>query len=334
VSNRSQEIGAEFTKLVEGSFDAVCIAGFDGYLKRVNPSFGEMLGYTQEELLSRPFMDNVHPDDREMVEAGMATLARGDDILGLEVCHLCADGSPCWIEWNTHAAPADGVVYAIGRDVTDRNRTNDALSALADEQAALRRVATLVAQGAPPHDVFGAAAEDVARVFSLSPETSDVASVVRFDPGPEFVLVGTSKSIEGIPLESRWRPKDLYASTRVSRTGRSARVDAQELDPVDDADAEALRRQRLLSQVGSPIVVDGRLWGAMTINAYEELPANTEERLEKFTELAATAIANAESGEARAVLTEEQAALRRVATLVAREPSQADLFAAIAREAR
>ena len=210
--------------------------------------------------------------------------------------------------------------------------SREALAELADEQAALRRVATLVAQGAPPRDVFGAAAEEVARVFSLSPETSDVATVVRFDPGPEFVLVGMSKTIDGLPLESAWQPKDLYASTRVSRTGRSARVDAQELDPVDDADAEALRRQRLLSQVGSPIVVDGRLWGAMTINAYEELPADTEERLEKFTELAATAIANSDSRDAIARLANEQASLRRVATLVARDAPSAEVFDAVATE--
>ena len=210
--------------------------------------------------------------------------------------------------------------------------SREALAELADEQAALRRVATLVAQGAPPYDVFGAAAEEVARVFTLSPETSDVASVVRFDPGPEFVLVGSSKSIEGIPLESPWQPKDLYASTRVFRTGRSARVDPQELDPADNADAEALRRQRLLSQVGSPIVVDGRLWGAMTINAYEELPADTEERLEKFTELAATAIANSDSRGAIARLADEQAALRRVATLVARDAASTEVFEAVATE--
>ena len=204
---------------------------------------------------------------------------------------------------------------------------------LAEEQAALRRVATLVAQGAPPYESSEPPPRRSTRVFTLSPETSDVASVVRFDPGPEFVLVGSSKSIEGIPLESRWQPKDLYASTRVSRTGRSARVDPQELDPTDNADAEALRRQRLLSQVGSPIVVDGRLWGAMTINAYEELPADTEERLEKFTELAATAIANSDSRGAIARLANEQAALRRVATLVARDAASTEVFEAVATEA-
>ena len=82
-------------------------------------------------------------------------------------------------------------------------------------------------------------------------------------------------------------------------------------------EAEFLRASGLLSQVASPIVVDGRLWGTISANAAETLPAETEERLEKFIELVATAIANSESREALGALADEQSALRRVATLVA-----------------
>jgi signal transduction histidine kinase len=172
--------------------------------------------------------------------------------------------------------------------------SREALARLADEQAALRRVATLVAQGVRPADIFSAVSQEVHRLFGLAGETLDVATVVRFDSGPEFVLVGAAKSIEGLPLGSRWGPRDLHVSTRVLRTGSSARVDERELVSVGGPEAETLRRQGLISQVASPIVVEGRLWGAATVNAKEELPTDTEERLEKFTELVATAIANAE----------------------------------------
>src|SRR4029450_5143306 len=100
------------------------------------------------------------------------------------------------------------------------------------------------------------------------------------------------------------------------RTQRSARVGEADLDAVGGTDAEMLRLRRFLYQVGSPVVVEGRLWGAICLNTKEELPPDTEERLEKFTELVGTAIGNTLSQEARALLTEEQAALRRVATLV------------------
>jgi GAF domain-containing protein len=173
--------------------------------------------------------------------------------------------------------------------------SREALARLADEQAALRRVATLVAQGVRPADIFSAVSRELHGLFGLAGENLDVATVVRFDPGPELVLVGAAKSIEGFPLGSRRSPRDLDVSARVLRTGRSARIDQRELVSVRGPEAETLRHQGLTSQVASPIVVEGRLWGAATVNAKEELPPDTEERLEKFTELVATAIANAES---------------------------------------
>jgi signal transduction histidine kinase/uncharacterized protein YoaH (UPF0181 family) len=205
----------------------------------------------------------------------------------------------------------------------------DALQPLAEEQAALRRVATLVAQGVPPGELFAAVTKEVAHVFS-GVEPALVATVIRFAPGPECVLVGASRPYEREPIGSRWAPKDLYVSTQVLRTGRSARVDEADLESVGGPDAEVLRLRRFLCQVGSPVVVEGRLWGAMTLNSKEVLPPDTDKRLESFTELVATAIANAESREALARLAEEQAALRRVATLVARDAPSPEVFEAVA----
>jgi GAF domain-containing protein len=187
---------------------------------------------------------------------------------------------------------------------------------LAAEQAALRRVATLVAEGVEPAQLFAAVTREVARLFA-DVDPALVPSVIRFDPGPEFVLVGAAKAELEREVGSRYGRKELFVSTRVFRDGASARVDAAELDEVGGPDAEFLRREGFLHQVGSPIVVEGRPWGAITINSANALPPDATERLEKFTELVATAIANTETREAIAQLVEEQAALRRVATLAA-----------------
>jgi GAF domain-containing protein len=208
----------------------------------------------------------------------------------------------------------------------------EAVAQLADEQAALRRVATLVAQGAPPADVFEAVSVEVDRLIGLAPHRNDVAGVVRFDPGPEHVVAGVSRTLDAIPLGSRWPPTDLYAPTRVLRTGRSARVGENDLDAADGPAASFLRDHGYLSQVASPIVVDGRLWGAISANSAEELPPDTEERLEKFIELVATAVANAESQKELRALADEQTALRRVATLVAEGASTTTLAAAVLEE--
>ena len=165
---------------------------------------------------------------------------------------------------------------------------------LAEEQASLRRVATLVAEGVPATGLFSAVTKEVAHVFS-DVDPSLVASVIRFDPGPESVLVGASRAYEREPIGSRWAPKDLYVSTRVLRTGRTERVVEADLEAVGGPDADILRLRGFLHQVGSPVVVEGRLWGALTLNSTEVLPPDIDQRLASFVELVATAIANTDN---------------------------------------
>jgi signal transduction histidine kinase len=164
------------------------------------------------------------------------------------------------------------------------------LARLAEEQAALRRVATLVARGVAPAGIFSAVSDEVALLFDAQ------AGVLKFaDDGPAAVFVGVSGSLD-LPVGTRWKFQPGMASAEVYRTGRSARVDAMDWSSGGEPVARAARRLGVVSNVGSPVVVEGRLWGAMVVASAEELlPSGLEGRLEKFTELLATAIANAES---------------------------------------
>jgi signal transduction histidine kinase len=210
------------------------------------------------------------------------------------------------------------------------------LDQLVEEQAALGGVATLVARGAAPDEVFSAVSKEVGRLFG-----SDQAAVARFDPdGSGMVVVGATEGIRGVAVGTRWALEDFLASTAVYRTGRPARNDHTGHRDAPGPVADTLRHMDVVSTAAAPIVVEGRVWGVMTVSDVSEpLPADAEQRLEKFTELVATAIANAESraelaaSEARAHrLAAEQAALRRVATLVA-EGAEADaVFSAVAEE--
>jgi signal transduction histidine kinase len=169
--------------------------------------------------------------------------------------------------------------------------SREALARLAEEQAMLRRMATLVAQGVRPDEVFSAVSEEVGRMFD-----SDTAAVVRFehDP-PALVVVGARQSIPARPIGLRWGLDDGLASTEVYRTGRSARVDAMDGSSLSRPVAESARRLGVVSTVACPIIVEGRLWGTLSVSAKAPMPLDAEERLEKFTELVATAIANADS---------------------------------------
>ncbi len=157
---------------------------------------------------------------------------------------------------------------------------------IADEQAALRRVATLVARGVPPDLVFAAVAEEVGALFGV-----DAAAIVRFEPDGEATVMG------GYGLED-WGPGWCLAPdphlvlASVQATGRAARRD------VDDASASppVAAADGVRSAAASPIVVEGRVWGAIGVGLRRQrLPQGTEHRLADFTELVASAIGNAQS---------------------------------------
>ena len=200
---------------------------------------------------------------------------------------------------------------------------------LAIEQAALRQVTMLVARESSPERLFAVATEQVARLFDVPH-----VRLVRYEPDGSVVVGGFSECDHGpFPIGSRLPLDSAGAIAAVRQTGRAARVD--DYAHVPGETAAVARRAGMRSAVASPIVVDRRLWGAMVVLTprHDPLPEDTEARLTDFTELVAPAIiANAESQEARAVLTDEQAALRRVATLVAQGVPSDALFSSVCDE--
>jgi signal transduction histidine kinase len=210
---------------------------------------------------------------------------------------------------------------------TANAESREELRVLADEQAALRRVATLVARGLPPAEVFPAVAREVGSVLG-----ADATTILRLDPdGATTILAGVGDHPDEMPVGSRWNP--TLAMATVLRTGRPARND--DYSQASGASGDSVRRLGIRSSVAAPIVVEGRLWGGITVGSRREhLPADTEQRTADFTELIGTAIANADSRAELHVLAEEQAALRRVATLVARGASPTEVFAAVTTEFR
>ncbi|QYN38753.1 AAA family ATPase [Pseudonocardia sp. DSM 110487] len=163
---------------------------------------------------------------------------------------------------------------------------------IAEEQAALRRVATLVAQAASPDAVFAAVAAEVGRVLAV-----DHVHAIRFDPDGAVTVVGIwSSSGTAVPVGTRVGLGGRNVATLVAETGRAARIDRYGADTSGSL-ADLGRRLGARSLAGAPITVQGHLWGVMTVSSVREesLPAHTEGRLAAFTELVATALANAES---------------------------------------
>jgi signal transduction histidine kinase len=225
------------------------------------------------------------------------------------------------------------------REAEARARANaegrEELRSLLREQAALRRVATLVARGTPPAEGFAAVAVEVGRVLG-----ADSTNIVRFDAEGAATVVASvgTQPLDQVPVGTRWKPEPPMATATVLRTGHAARSD--DYTRASGIAGDAVRRLGVRSGVAVPILVDGKLWGAIAVGTQgERFPADAEQRLADFTELVGTAIANAEgraqleeSRDQLSRLAGEQAALRRVATLVARGVPRAEVFAAVARE--
>jgi signal transduction histidine kinase len=200
---------------------------------------------------------------------------------------------------------------------------------LADELAALRRVATLVAEAVPTAQVLEAVTREVGLRYD-----ADLARMERFEPdGTVTAVAAWSRTGEGhLAVRTGFALEGASIAAQVRDTGRPARVDSfvGESGPI----AREARALGIRSSVGCAVVVGGRTWGAIAASRTRgtPFPPETESRIAEFTQIAATAIANAEAREALRRVADEQAALRRVATLVARAEPPPAVFAAVAEE--
>ncbi|MBL7187757.1 MAG: PAS domain S-box protein [Phycisphaerae bacterium] len=121
---RSEE---EIEKFFNMAGYMICIASIDGYFTRINASFEQTLGYSSDELLSRPYLDFVHPDDRDKTTAVVEEkLAKGAEVIGFENRYRCKDGSYKWLSWVSHPVVEKGITYAIAYDITDRKLAQEA----------------------------------------------------------------------------------------------------------------------------------------------------------------------------------------------------------------
>jgi PAS domain S-box-containing protein len=126
------------------SIDMLCQLGFNGYFKRLNPAWERTLGFTIAELTSRPFIEFVHPDDRERTLAQNGAVRSGGQALGFENRYRCKDGTYRWLLWNAAADTSGRVIYSVARDITARKEAEVERERLVTElQAALAEVRTL-----------------------------------------------------------------------------------------------------------------------------------------------------------------------------------------------
>jgi PAS domain S-box-containing protein len=326
--------GERLSAYLKAAIDCVILADASGRIVEFNPAAERTFGYSRQEALGRTMAELIVPPSlRERHVAAFARFVktREGSMLGrrVELTGMRADGSEFPVELALSQVEAEPVLICGAlRDISATKQAESHLRELAEEQAALRRVATLVAYEASSDRLVAVVAEQVARVFDVP-----LVRLVRYEPYGSVVIGGFGESDEEpFSIGSRWPLDTPGLMTTIRQTGRAARVEDYAQTPGDGAAVG--RAAAIRSAVGSPIVVEGGVWGAIVLLSPQRasLPEDAGERLADFTELVATALANAESRAALSQLADEQAALRRVATLVAREASPVELLETVAEE--
>jgi PAS domain S-box-containing protein len=310
-----------------------------GKLLEVNPAFEKALGYTVDELAPAPF-ELVPPEDMDRLSDQIRDLSNGRGPVRFENRATTRDGSLRWIEWSV--TPHRGLFYAVGRDVTAQREekeqlretrmmleaSRDTLRELAEHQAALRRVATLVARGGNPVEVFDVAYREMVQSMHVAD-----ARLLRFDDDT------TATILAGRPGAGA---KNVSGRTRLTV------ADDELLSEVLSTGEPTSQKGAFRTAFGVPVIVDGRVWGMLSATSAEREPLSfdSETRIADFADLIATAIASTATREQLDAsqerlrssrdrlrqLARHQTALRRVAELVACDAEPAEVFNAVAEE--
>ncbi len=224
----------------------------------------------------------------------------------------------------------ESLAYHGSMDVTEDQRQSEELRRLVEEQTALRRIATLVAEGASEVDLIAAVTSEIGQLFE-----SQTANTLRWENGT-FWVIGDWNSDPALETYTGrvYTSGGDTVTARVIETAAPARVDS-----LDDFKSDFAREQWLAlgvhAAIGAPVIVDGEIWGIIATGrtaSDDPFPVGAERRLGDFAALIAQSIANLDARREMAALADEQAALRRVATLVAAGRPQPEILEAVTRE--
>jgi PAS domain S-box-containing protein len=286
--------------MLDAAFDAIVVMDAEGTIVDVNRSAERIFGWAAEDLVGRELAATLIPPSlREAHRRGVERFLRAGEakVVGhpVELPALRSDGAvfPAEIAIRRLETVGPPIFTGFIRDLTERNRIEREIRALGEEQAALRRVATLVAGSAEEARLFGAVTEEVGLLLG-----GETANMIRFGPGATALVIGawSRGGATTVPLGARVPLDGDTAGSRIFRTGEPVRVDA--FDPARERAPKVLRELGFDAAVGAPVVLSGGLWGAVLVRSSRgPFQPGAEQRLRAFAELTAQALANADARE-------------------------------------
>ncbi|MDA1039899.1 MAG: protein kinase [Planctomycetota bacterium] len=256
----------ELVRFFDLSVDLFCIAGLNGYFQRTNENLPRRLGFTTEELKAQRFVELVHPDDRQRTLVEIARLSRGELTSEFLNRFRCADGSYLWLEWNARAVPEEGVIYAAGRDVSDRVAAAELRQRLESERATLAAFAAaaglfLTAPGSLRERLDDVVEEGIAQLGVIAME------VWQLDPADDRLLM---LAAGGPEIEPEARRSGIAVGEGpvggVAGDQQPRQVVAGS-DGWHGFDGASMAGHGIGSFVGYPLLVGGRSVGVLAVYA-------------------------------------------------------------------
>jgi len=239
------ETGNRFINL---SVDMFCIAGFDGFFKSLNPYWQKVLGFTTEELMAKPYLEFIHPEDRQATVAEAARLENPEVTFAFENRYLCKDGSYKWFSWNAVSTPPQKVVYAVARDVTERKRAEEALR---ESEERFR----LLINGARDY-----------AIFMLNPS----GQVASWNQGAERIKGYKANEIVGRHFSCFYPPEDVQSGKPERELERAITEGRYE--------EEGWRIRKDLSRFWADVVITALTDGAGKLRGFSKVTRDVTER--------------------------------------------------------
>jgi PAS domain S-box-containing protein len=305
-------LGDEFAKvLTETTMSLVCVLDQDARILFFNDACERVTGFSRGEVVGCDARDFVIPPEEAEAFGEVLEYIWRTGLSSPQVGHwLSKDGQRKLIAWSNRLMPSENggpaLLVTAGIDLStstpggpdeafegDPEAKLAEVGRLAQEQRALRRVATLVASEASPERVFTAVSEEAARVLEV-----DASAVFRFEGDDTATIVGRHSRASGLDaftLGLRLSATEDTGIGQVLRTGAPARI--RDYTDKGGEIADNMRQMSYRSSVSAPIMVAGIIWGAVGIASAEPLPADTEARLGAFCELVSLAVASAQARE-------------------------------------
>ncbi len=185
---KAQEKLRQSDLIFEKLLDMICLAGFDGYFKILNPAWSKTLGWSDEELLSKPWIEFVHPHDQAATANARTTLIGGQEVFQFENRYICKDGTIRWLSWNSFPYPKENTILAVARDITDRKEADSKVAA-ANEK--IRVVGSLTR-----HDVRNKLSIILSNAYLLKKRIGDSPKQAKLIANIESAVEASNKLFE------------------------------------------------------------------------------------------------------------------------------------------